>query len=103
MQLDNAHLGNAQIALSIHDRVDKDYGELKHKNLREYIYKIAELQNETELLNFVIVVPGIHEERKSEVENILMTLQFRKPTQVEIFFRDGQNLAAVYEVKENKK
>jgi hypothetical protein len=99
MKLDESQLSNTRIALSIHAQVDIEHAGLKHKNLREYIYKIAELQNERGLNNFVIVVPGIHEDRKPEVENILKTLQFRKTTQVEIFFRDGQQLAAVYEVK----
>jgi hypothetical protein len=103
MKLDESKLNNTQIALSIHAQVDREHGELKHRNLKEYIYKIAELQNERELNNYVIIVPGIHEDRKTEVENVLKTLQFRKTTQIEIFFRDGQQLAAVYEVKNKGK
>lgn len=98
-KLDEAQLSNTQIALSIHRYVDDNFSELKHRDLKAYIYKIAEMQNDKGLNNFVIIVPGIHEERKTEVENIMKSLQFRKTTQVEIFFRDGQQLAAVYEVK----
>ena len=101
-KLDESQLNNTQIALSIHAQVDSKFSELKHRNLREYIYKIADLQNERSLNNFVIVVPGLHEDRKEEVENIMKSLRFRKTTQVEVFFRDGQQLAAVYEVAKGK-
>ena len=101
-KLDKAQLENTQLALQIHSQVDVQFADLKHHNLREYIYKIADMQNDKGLLTFVIVVPGIHEDRKEEVENIMKSLQFRKTTQVEIFFRDGQQLCAVYEVKKGK-
>jgi hypothetical protein len=102
IKLDESQLSNTQIALGIHAQIDSEFSELKHRNLREYIYKIAGLQNERGLNNFVIVVPGLHEDRKGEVENIMKTLKFRKTTQVEIFFRDGQQLAVVYGVKKGK-
>jgi predicted house-cleaning noncanonical NTP pyrophosphatase (MazG superfamily) len=101
-KLDKAQLENTQLALQIHAQVDAEFAELKHRNLREYIYKIADMQNDRGLTSFVIVVPGIHEERNNEVENIMKSLQFRKTAQVEIFFRDGQQLCAVYEVKKGK-
>ena len=101
-KLDESQLSNTQIALSIHAQIAAEFSELKHRNLREYIYKIADLQNERGLSNFVIIVPGLYEDRKEEVENIMKSLKFRRTTQVEIFFRDGQQLAAVYEVKKGK-
>lgn len=102
VKLDKAQLENTQLALSVHAQIDAEFADLKHRNLRDYIYKIADTQNDRGLSSFVIVVPGIHEERKDEVENIMKSLQFRKTTQVEIFFRDGQQLCAVYEVKKGE-
>lgn len=98
-KLDPAQLQKTQLALSIHSQVDTTYPTLKDRCLEQYIYAIAERQFNAGLDDAVVIVPGIHENRKEEVENILKKLQFRKTTQVEIHFRDGQQLRAIYQVK----
>lgn len=96
MKLDPKFLEHTNLALSIHADVDKDYPTLKHLDLRKYIQAIADRQFDRDMSTAVVIVPDVHENRKTEVENILKTLQFRKATQVEILFRDGQQLAAAY-------
>lgn len=98
-KLDPKQLDKTQLSLSIHAQIDQMYPNLKHANLEQYIYAIANRQFDADIDSAVVIVPDVHENRKEEVENILKRLQFRKTTQVEIFFRDGQQLAALYEVK----
>lgn len=98
-KLDPAQLQKTQLALSIHAQIDSMYPTLKDRNLEQYIYAIANRQCDAGMDDAVVIVPGVHENRKTEVENVLKSLQFRKSTQVEIHFRDGQQLAAIYQVK----
>jgi hypothetical protein len=98
-KLDPAYLEKTKHALLIHSQVDTTYPNLKDRDLRQYIYTIANRQFAEDFTDAVVIVQGIHENRKEEIENILKSLQFQNTTQVEVFFRDGQQLAAVYEVK----
>lgn len=98
-KLDPAQLQKTQLALSIHAQIDSMYPMLKDRNLEQYIYAIANRQFDAGIDSAVVIVPEIHGSRKDEVENILKKLRFRSTTQVDVYFKDGQRLGAIYQVK----
>lgn len=91
-------LDKAKLIVSINERCEKVHRALKYNNVSAYIDKVMEFFYDQGLPAAVIIIPGLPQQMRSEVEEALRTKTFKIPTQIRVLFPEGE-LACQYAPK----